>query len=136
VFCCNMPHCIKSKTICFKFIQKPIMRFYVPLVVNSKIMIFWDTIPCSSVGFFFTFQRHLLHPPSVLSPIFSTLRWRNDITYLKNANYLPKRKIIYSRRPCQSRRVIPTAFIHKRYSHLFLYMCVQYAANLPSKTVN
>jgi hypothetical protein len=50
VFCCNMPHCIKCTIIFFKFIHKPIMRFYVPLVMNSKIMIFWDIIPYTSVG--------------------------------------------------------------------------------------
>ena len=70
VFYCNMPHCIKCTTICFKFIQKPIMRFYVPLVVNSKIMIFWDTIPCSSVGCFHISDRPLASTFSSVSCFF------------------------------------------------------------------
>jgi len=96
------------------------MRFYVPLVVNSKI-IFWDIIPCSSVGCF-----HISETPlaSTFSSVFSTLRWRNDVTFLKNGKYLPKYMVIYSRRPYQSRGVILNAFIHKRYSHLFLYTVI------------
>lgn len=129
VFCCNMPHCTKCTIICFKFIHKPITRFYVPLVVNSKIMIFWDIIPCSSVGCF-----HLSE--TLLASTFSSV---SCIFYPKmeeNGNYLTTYMVIYSRRPCQSCGVILTAFIHKRYSQSFLYMCGTYAANLPSKTVN